>query len=97
MSDGSGEGDVRLHAVVHGRVQGVGFRMNAADEAQRLGLYGWVQNNWDRTVEVTAEGSKEALDSFLTWLQHGPALARVTGVVADWSAARGDLDAFDVR
>jgi acylphosphatase len=87
----------RLHAVIFGRVQGVGFRMNTADEAQRLGLDGWVQNNFDRTVEVMAEGPRAVLEEFLTWLQHGPPLARVTNVVVDWWDARGDLDPFEVR
>src|SRR5687767_612845 len=46
----------RLHAVVSGRVQGVGYRATAQDEARALGLGGWVRNRADGTVEVDAEG-----------------------------------------
>jgi len=46
----------RLHAVVRGSVQGVGFRATTFDEARRLGLAGWVRNRVDGTVEVLAEG-----------------------------------------
>jgi acylphosphatase len=71
--------------------------MNTADEAQRLGLDGWVQNNFDRTVEVMAEGPRDVLEEFLAWLQQGPPLAWVTNVVANWWEARGDLGPFEVR
>jgi hypothetical protein len=47
----------RLHAVVHGRVQGVGFRYFVMREARALGLSGWVRNQADGSVEVEAEGA----------------------------------------
>lgn len=53
--------------------------------------------NVDRTVEITAEGPRDALEEFFTWLQHGPPLAWGTTVVADWWEVRGDRDAFEVR
>jgi acylphosphatase len=46
-----------LHAFVHGRVQGVGYRATTMDEARRLNLAGWVRNRIDGSVEVLAEGS----------------------------------------
>ncbi len=52
----------RIHAVVRGRVQGVGFRASAAHEARRLGLNGWVRNCFDGTVEVLAAGDDAAVD-----------------------------------
>ena len=45
-----------LEAVIHGRVQGVGFRAHAQDRATALGLAGHVANRWDGAVEVYAEG-----------------------------------------
>jgi acylphosphatase len=73
-------GQARIHAIVHGRVQGVNFRHYTAKEAGRLGLRGWVRNLPDGTVEVEAEGDTAALDTFLSWLHHGPPSARVDKV-----------------
>ena len=42
----------RLHATVEGRVQGVSFRYFVTEQAQRLGLKGWVRNRYNGDVEV---------------------------------------------
>ena len=90
-------GHERLHALVRGRVQGVSFRYYTQAEALRLGLRGWVRNLRDGAVEVTAEGPRASLDLLLAFLHRGPSAARVSEVQADWSAANGDLGAFDIR
>jgi acylphosphatase len=87
----------RLHAIVHGEVQGVSFRAYTIDEARRLGLTGWVRNLPDDTVEVTAEGSQPQLDKLLTWLHRGSPAARVTQVDADWAAAQNTFIVFEIR
>lgn len=66
--------------VVHGVVQGVGFRHALCREALRLGLAGWVRNRRDGTVEALAVGSNHALDALHRWSQRGPAAARVEAV-----------------
>jgi acylphosphatase len=86
----------RLHAVVQGRVQAVGFRAFVEDEAQPLGLRGWVRNRSDGAVECVAEGSRGALDRLLAALREGPPLARVESVDARFEEARSDLPAFGV-
>jgi acylphosphatase len=87
----------RLHARVHGRVQGVGYRATAQAEAVRRGLAGWVRNRSDDSVEVLAEGPREALEDFLSFLQQGPRLARVQSVSVDWGPAAGAPLPFEVR
>ncbi|MCC6797416.1 MAG: acylphosphatase [Candidatus Hydrogenedentes bacterium] len=72
----------RLHMVIKGRVQGVGFRYSAYRQAQSLGLVGWVRNRSDGTVEAEFEGTRGALDSMLDWAKEGPPLARVIGIDA---------------
>jgi acylphosphatase len=64
-------------AEVHGRVQNVGFRFAAQDEARRLRLNGWVRNTDYGTVEVFVQGQKDRIDTFLQWLHKGPSGARV--------------------
>lgn len=65
---------------VTGKVQGVFFRASTREEAQRLGLRGWVRNEPDGTVRIEAEGDEQALDQLVAWCQHGPAQAQVNDV-----------------
>ncbi len=80
---GPGGGKGFLRARVTGRVQGVGFRWSAVNEARRLGLRGRVRNAADGSVEVEAEGDAGALAEFFAWLRRGPSGAWVTGVEVD--------------
>jgi acylphosphatase len=72
--------DIRVRAVVHGRVQGVFYRDSCRTEARRLGVRGWVRNRADGTVEVVAEGPRDRVDQLLTWCRQGPPRSSVTGV-----------------
>lgn len=81
----------RLHATVTGRVQGVGFRYFVQKAANELGLTGWTRNLPDGSVEVEAEGTAEALESFRQKLWAGPALSRVDDVRDSLSDAQGGL------
>lgn len=91
------EREIRLRIVVSGRVQGVGFRYATVDAATRIGVRGWVRNTRDGTVEILAEGSRDAVGELVDWCHKGPALARVTSV--DWSEAapNEELHGFQVR
>lgn len=86
-----------LRAVVHGRVQGVSFRYYTTEEARRLGVTGWVMNRYDRTVEVTAEGTQTQLQALLHFLHRGPPSAEVTRVDVEWVEASGAFDGFQIR
>ena len=97
MSDSPFAQNRRLHAVVRGSVQGVGFRATTFDQARRLGLAGWVRNRVDGTVEVLAEGAEPKLNMFLAYLRRGPLGARVAGVVEDWSEEQGAPVPFQVK
>ena len=72
---------VRVRAFVHGRVQHVGFRYWACEQAERLGLTGSVQNLPDRTVEVVFQGKPEQVNGMKEKLRHGPSRAIVTQVI----------------
>ncbi|APQ13951.1 acylphosphatase [Pseudomonas oryzihabitans] len=84
------------HALISGRVQGVYYRESTRQEAQRLGVTGWVRNLADGRVECHLEGSVEALAELESWLWQGPAAAQVTGVVLE-EVAPEDFPDFQVR
>jgi acylphosphatase len=84
----------RLHVVIHGDVQGVGFRYFITRHAQARGLKGWVRNRSDGGVELVAEGERSDLDELLRTARQGPSHARVAGVDAQWSEAKGGLEPF---
>lgn len=88
---------LRLEAVVHGRVQGVGFRYFVLHRAAALALEGWVANDTDGSVRCRAEGARQALDELVAALRSGPPGARVSEVRTAWSPATGGLGPFTVR
>ena len=59
-------------AVVHGRVQGVGFRAFVEDTAERFGLEGWVRNRRDGTVEAVLAGPEQSVTAALEACRAGP-------------------------
>lgn len=87
----------RLEATVHGRVQGVSFRYYTLLEAQRLRLQGWVANQPDGSVRTVAEGPREALEDFLSFLRRGSPAAYVDSVDTSWAPATGTFTDFRVR
>ena len=87
----------RLHATIHGWVQGVGFRYFVAEQARQFELTGWVRNRYERTVETVAEGRKADLEGFLTALGRGPSASKVTRVDSSWHEATGEFSTFKIR
>lgn len=87
----------RLHVIVSGRVQGVGFRMYAKHEACRLGLTGWVKNLPTGEVELVAEGKGESITAFKSWCRHGPPHALVRDVLLSEHETKGGFTAFEIR
>ncbi|WP_227873219.1 acylphosphatase [Brachybacterium ginsengisoli] len=92
----SNQDDVLRRIVrVRGRVQGVGFRMDAAAAAQRIGVAGTVRNLLDGTVEADVEGAPDAVDEMVEHLRRGPASARVDGLDVRRDRPRG-ADGFRI-
>jgi acylphosphatase len=84
---------VTRHLIVHGRVQGVGYRYAMSREAEKCSVTGWVRNRRDGTVEATIQGLPPAIDRIVAWARRGPPAAQVTSVEVD--DATGDYVTFE--
>ena len=87
----------RLHVVVEGHVQGVGFRYFVTEKADLLDVTGWVRNTSTGDVEVLAEGPRGILEDLLSYLQRGPRGAYVTNLKSNWEPPTGEFSRFEVR
>jgi acylphosphatase len=104
MDDRAGAGDAhregtmrRVHVIVKGVVQGVGFRFFTQDRARQYELSGFARNRPDGTVEVEVEGQEKSVGAFLRELRVGPRSADVTGMEVEDKPAEGDFDGFRIR
>ncbi|MBW2128843.1 MAG: acylphosphatase [Deltaproteobacteria bacterium] len=88
--------NIRIRLVIEGRVQGVWFRDSTRRKAEALGVWGWVRNRPDGTVEVLAEGEAEKVRELVSWCHRGPSHARVTRVHETEEPWQGEFDTFDI-
>jgi len=86
----------RVHCIISGDVQGVGFRAWVLHIARDKHLVGWVKNREDGAVELVAEGPRDFLEEFVTVCQHGPEVAWVEHVAATWGEATKEFIGFEV-
>jgi acylphosphatase len=100
MSRGTPSADeprpVRVHIFVEGRVQGVYFRDSTWQQADRLGVGGWVRNLPDGRVEAVYEGPRASVEELLDWTHRGPARASVAAVQIYDEEPKGE-PGFSVR
>jgi acylphosphatase len=82
--------------IVHGLVQGVGFRYAVASAARSRGVAGWVRNRPDGTVEAVFEGDPEAVESVVRFCRGGPRGAEVLRVDVEDEVPEG-LVGFEIR
>ena len=82
-----------VQARVHGKVQGVGYRIWVRGEATELGLAGWVRNERDGSVTAWLAGAEAAVSTMIERLRKGPAGAWVSRIDVEelegWSAPVG--------
>ena len=86
-----------VHLNISGRVQGVYYRASMLQEAQRLGLTGWVMNRPDGSVEAVAEGWQVKIEELIAWCRQGPQGARVSAVEAQWQKPENNSVGFAIR
>lgn len=67
----------RVHVIVRGDVQGVGYRYTMRIIAREAGVSGWVRNRHDGSVEAEVQGGAAEVDEVLAWMAEGPPGSRV--------------------
>ena len=82
---------------ITGRVQGVGYRYGLRDEAQRLGVTGWVRNRLDGSVEAVVQGAPAQVEQLIAWARRGPPAARVADVGVDALEGSDSYAKFELR
>jgi acylphosphatase len=90
------EEKVRYHVYVSGKVQGVFFRDQTRQQAERWGVSGWVRNLSDGRVEAVFEGEKARVQELIKWLWQGPAGAEVSHVDLREEKYRGEFRRFEI-
>ena len=89
-------GEVARHVRVYGRVQGVFYRAWTSEQADALGIKGWVRNCPDGRVEAHVEGEQAAVGEMIDRMRRGPSSAQVEDLRI-WDADVCDFDGFEVR
>ncbi|MBI5474168.1 MAG: acylphosphatase [Ignavibacteriae bacterium] len=88
----------RVHIVVEGLVQGVGFRWFAHRRAEALGVGGWVRNLYNGNVEIEAEAERSLLEEFMKEIKVGPRSAHVTNLRIEWKESQSpEHTHFEIR
>ena len=88
--------DVARHLSISGRVQGVFFRAWSREQADTLGVKGWIRNRPDGHVEAHVEGDQARVDEMIERLRTGPPAAHVEDLRI-WDADMCDFEGFEVR
>ena len=86
-----------IHLIISGKVQGVCFRANTKDQADLLGVKGWVKNLPDGTVEAVIQGDDKRIVTMLKYCYEGPKASIVNDVKIDEPDAAELFDKFEVR
>lgn len=82
---------------VYGRVQGVYFRQETAEQARARGVSGWVRNNPDGSVEAVFEGDRRMVEEMVEWCRRGPAAAKVERLEVEGEEPAGEPAGFAVE
>lgn len=87
----------RVRVLAQGQVQGVFFRDSTQQEANRLGLAGWVTNRPDGRVEAEFQGPPEAVDQAVAFCRRGPGHADVRDLDVEEMEPVEGASGFSVR
>ena len=88
---------VKATVLIKGKVQGVFFRAYTREQAEALGLAGWVRNLPLRRVEAVFQGPRDQVERAIAWCHQGPPSALVSEVSVSWGDPDPTLEIFEIR
>jgi acylphosphatase len=89
--------DTTAEIFVTGRVQGVNYRVFTEQEANLLGLTGYVRNLPDGRVQVEVEGNRKTIEELINRLRKGPDRAHVTDIEVSFKPSDKKFTVFKIR
>jgi len=60
---------MRKKIIFYGQVQGIGFRFRVEMLAKKFNIFGWVENNYNGSVTLVAEGLEKNIESLVDRLK----------------------------
>lgn len=87
----------QVHLLISGKVQGVWYRVFVKENAQELGLTGWVRNTDEGHVETVVQGKKDAIEQLIVHCRQGPTLAEVKDITVEWEQPKDSFRDFVIR
>ncbi len=87
----------RLHLIVSGVVQGVGFRWYTQRIATSLGLTGWVRNLQNGDVEIVVEGKSDIIEMFISELKNGYLGRNISRIKRIEEEYKGEFSDFRIK
>jgi len=86
---------VRVHVIISGDVQGIGYRFHTRIKARNLGLKGFVRNLESGDVEAVFEGEENKVKEMIEWCKKGPTFAKVDDVKVEFEDYTGNFESFE--
>lgn len=82
--------------IIQGTVQGVFFRQFVKENADKMGLRGFVRNLSDGNVEIVVEGEGETIERFLGVMRKGPEHSQIRNMIVEEKKWSGDFNEFKI-
>ena len=87
----------RKHIRVTGRVQGVGFRYTSAECADKVGVTGWVRNDYDGSVEMEVQGTEAQINTLFEMIKNSSSYIDIENLETKTIPVIKDDEGFEIR
>ena len=87
----------RKHIRVTGRVQGVGFRYTASQCASKVGVTGWVRNDYDGSVEMEVQGTDIQINTLFEMIKNSSNYIDIENIEKEAIPVIKDDEGFEIR
>ena len=87
----------RAILIAKGKVQKVGYRDFAQDNARELGIIGYVENLEDGNVKIVCEGKKPKIEDFIRAIKVKKAFIDVVETSVEYEEPTGEFKVFKIK